>query len=152
MSEYQYVHFLAVDQPLDDEQLEFMETQSSRAEVSKWEFTNEYHFGDFRGNAKEMLRRGFDVHLHFGNFGIRKRMFRLPHRLPCDKDQFAAYRPEYGVTWHADKSGPSGILEIQPEADADSYDDLFDVDDMLPAIAPVRELLMLGDLRPLYLA
>ncbi len=45
MSEYQYVHFLAVDRPLDDEPLEFMRRQSIRADISRWEFTNEYHFG-----------------------------------------------------------------------------------------------------------
>lgn len=152
MSEYQFVHFLAVDRPLDDEQLEYMESQSSRANVSRWEFTNEYHFGDFHGNAKEMLQRGFDVHLHFANFGIRKLMFRIPLGLPCDKKTFAAFRPEYGVTWHADKSGPGGLLEIEPEADAGTYDSIYAAAELLPAIAPVRELLMAGDLRPLYVA
>ncbi len=39
MSEYQYLHFLAIDRPLDDEQLEFMRRQSTRAEVSQWEFS-----------------------------------------------------------------------------------------------------------------
>ena len=53
MSEYQFVHFLAIDRPLDDEQLEFMEKQSSRAEITRREFTNEYHYGEFRGNAQK---------------------------------------------------------------------------------------------------
>ena len=101
MSEYQYVHFLALDRPLDNKQLEFMERQSSRAEITKWEFTNEYHFGDFHGNAKEMLRRGYDVHLHYANYGIRRLMFRLPAGLPWDPQTFDAYCPEYGIDWHA---------------------------------------------------
>jgi hypothetical protein len=58
MSEYQFIHFLAVDRSLNDEQLKYMRRQSSRAEITPREFTNEYHFGDFRGNAMEMLRRG----------------------------------------------------------------------------------------------
>ena len=33
MSEYQYIDLLAVDRPLDDEQLEFRRRQSSRAEA-----------------------------------------------------------------------------------------------------------------------
>jgi len=53
MSEYQYVHFLAIDRPPDDRQLEYMEQQSTRAEITRWEFTNEYNYGDFRGNARE---------------------------------------------------------------------------------------------------
>ncbi len=63
MSEYQLVHFLALDRPLNNDQLELMRSQSSRAEVTKWEFSNEYHYGDFRGNTLEMLRNGYDVHL-----------------------------------------------------------------------------------------
>lgn len=53
MSEYQFVHFLAIDRPLNDEQLDFMQRQSSRAEITRWSFTNEYHYGDFHGNARE---------------------------------------------------------------------------------------------------
>ncbi|MEQ9406515.1 MAG: hypothetical protein RIK87_02270 [Fuerstiella sp.] len=153
MSEYQFIHFLAIDRPLDEEQLEFMRGQSSRAEVSRWEFTNEYHFGDFHGNTLEMLRRGYDVHLHFADFGIRRLMFRLPGGLPCQKTLFRKFQPSYGLQWHADRSGPGGTLDIQPEGDAGTWDAyLPDVEEILPSIAPVRDLLMQGDLRPLYLA
>lgn len=153
MSEYQFVHFLALDRPLDAQQLEFMERQSSRAEVSQWEFTNEYHFGDFHGKSEEMLRRGYDVHLHYANFGIRKLMFRLPMGLPCDQRTWDAFQPEYGIEWHSDKQGRGGILEIQPEADAGTYrEEVDEVDSLLEEIAPLRELLMAGDLRPLYVA
>ena len=153
MSEYQFVHFLAIDRPLDDEQLEFMRQQSTRAEVTRWQFTNEYHYGDFHGNAREMLRRGYDVHLHYANFGIRRLMIRLPAGLPCDRRTFDAFRAGRSVEWIADKKGKGGILEIEPEADAGTFEeDLYDVDLLLPEIAPVRELLIAGDLRPLYLA
>ena len=115
MSEYQYLHFVACDRPLDDAALEYMENQSTRADISRWEFTNEYHYSGFRGNTKEMLRRGYDVHLHFANFGIRKLMFRLPD-LPCNKKTFAAFEVEYGVAWTKDKRGKAGVLSIEPEA------------------------------------
>jgi len=153
MSEYQFIHFLAMDRPLDDRQLEFMERQSSRAEVTRWEFTNEYHFGDFHGNAREMLRSGYDVHLHYADFGIRRLWIRLPAGLPCDHRTFEAFRVGNCLDWKADKKGPGGILEIEPEADAEMYDEgMYDVDKLLPEIAPVREQLMGGDLRALYLA
>jgi hypothetical protein len=153
MSEYQFVHFLAIDRPLDDERLEFMRRQSTRADVTQWEFTNEYHYGDFHGNAREMLRRGYDVHLHYANFGIRRLMMRLPAGLPCDQQTFSAFVPDYGIGWHADKGGKGGILEIEPEADAGSYDDgLYDIAPLLRKIAPARDLLIAGDLRLLYLA
>ena len=41
MSKYQYIHFMALDKPLYDKQLEYMERHSSRAEITQWEFTNE---------------------------------------------------------------------------------------------------------------
>ena len=153
MSEYQFVHFLAIDRPLDERQLGFMREQSSRAEITPWEFTNEYHFGDFHGNAREMLRRGYDIHLHYANFGIRRLWIRLPAGLPSDRRTFDAFRVEDCLEWTADKKGQGGILEIEPEADAGTYEeDLFDVDRLLPTIAPIRELLIGGDLRALYLA
>ncbi len=153
MSEYQFIHFLAIDRPLDDKELAFMQRQSTRAEITRWEFTNVYHFGDFRGDPLEMLRRGYDVHLHYANFGIRRLMFRLPAELPCDRKTFEAFQAEAGIDWYANKKGKGGILDISPEGDADAYsEDLYDVGTMLDDIAPARALLIAGDLRPLYLA
>ena len=79
MSEYQYIAFRAVDRPLTDKETAFAETQSSRAEISRWSFENEYHDGDFRGDPDKLLRGGYDVHLHYANFGIRRVLLRLPH-------------------------------------------------------------------------
>jgi hypothetical protein len=153
MSEYQFVHFLAIDRPLDEKQLEFMHRQSTRAEITQWEFTNEYHYGDFHGNAREMLRRGYDIHLHYANFGLRKLMIRLPAGLPCDRRTFKVFQPECGVNWHADKKGKGGILEIEPEADAGTYEEgFYDVVPLLRKIATVRDSLIAGDLRLLYFA
>src|SRR5579872_5959807 len=82
MSEYQYVAFRAIDAPVSGKDLEFMQSQSTRAEITPWSFINEYHFGDFRGNAREMLRRGYDFHFHYSSFGDRKLMIRFPAGLP----------------------------------------------------------------------
>src|SRR5271166_6128123 len=97
MSEYQYVGFRAIDGPLSEQTLEIMRRQSSRAEITPRSFDSDYHYGDFRGNAAEMLRRGYDVHLHYANYGIRKLMIRFPDGLPnaqaCEnyfeKDEFS---------------------------------------------------------------
>jgi hypothetical protein len=151
MSEYQFIHFLAVDRPLDDDQLAFMRQQSTRARISRREFTNEYHFGDFHGDPAKMLRRGFDLHLHYANFGIRRLMFRLPGGLPCDRPAFDAFRVKHALDWRADKKGEGGILELDPEGDADTYEEeVYDPSELLPEIAPLRGLLIGGDLRPLY--
>jgi hypothetical protein len=153
MSEYQYVDFIAIDGPVSDQNLEFMEVQSTRAEISPWRFTNEYHFGDFHGDTAEMLRRGYDAHLHFADFGIRRVMLRFPDGLPFDKKTLKKYVDSYHVTWTKDKRGPGGVLAIDPEADAECYEHYMeDLHCMLDRLAPLREMLMDGDLRPLFLA
>jgi len=152
MSEFQYVGFRAVDAPLSDDQLEYMEGQSSRAEITRWSFDNVYHYGDFHGNSVEMLRRGYDVHLHYANFGIRKIMFRLPQGLPAAKALVSKYVDGESVLWRADSKGPSGILTISVMTDSGELSELWDVHEYLDRIVGVRQHLIDGDLRPLYVA
>jgi hypothetical protein len=152
MSEYQYVEFRAIDRPLDDKALAFMQRQSTRAEITRWSFTNEYHFGDFHGNTIEMLRRGYDVHLHYANFGIRKLMFRLPRGLPLPAKQCRQFLKMDGLRWHKDGKGPGGVLEISPYLEPGEVDDLWDLHEWLDRLVPLRQSLVDGDPRPLYAA
>ncbi len=152
MSVYQFVHFAAVDKPLDDKQLEYMRRQSTRAEVTRWQFENEYHYGDFHGNSLEMMRRGYDVHLHYASYGVRNLLIRLPFGLPLSAKQFKAYATEHSIEWTKDKRGKGGVLSIQPECDAGFYnEDYFDFDGMVECLPKIREGLMTGDTRVLYL-
>lgn len=91
MSEYQYIEFRAVDRPLTDAELAFAEKQSTRTEISRWSFRNEYRYGDFRGDVSGLLRHGYDVYLHYGNFGARTAAFRLPAGLPFPKAVWSRY-------------------------------------------------------------
>jgi hypothetical protein len=152
MSEFQYVGFRAVDAPLTDKQLEYMENQSSRAEITRWSFNNEYHYGDFRGNPAEMLRRGYDVHLHYANFGIRTIMFRLPQGLPASKVACKKYMDGENVRWQPDSKGPAGILTVSAMTEPGSLEELWDVDEYLDRIVGVRQQLIDGDMRSLYVA
>lgn len=151
MSEYQYVEFRAIDGPVSDENLEYMQKQSSRAEITAWSFSNEYNYSDFRGNVLEMLRRGYDMHLQYANFGIRKVMVRLPSGFP-DEQAAAPYLDNECLKLHRDKSGRGCILEINPSYEPGDLEDLWDVDDWLPRMLGIRAELIEGDLRPLYLA
>jgi hypothetical protein len=151
MSEYQHVSFRAIDGPLSEENLEFMRQQSSRAEITRWSFDNEYHYGDFRGKAGEMLRRGYDFHFHYANFGVRKLMIRLPNGLP-DAEAAEPYFEEEALSFLKDKQGQRGILCIQPFYEPGDLDDLWGIDDFLDRLLPLRAEILDGDLRPLYLA
>src|SRR5437867_2434424 len=127
MSEHQIVAFRALDGPVSEKNLEFMRQQSSRAEITPWSFDNEYHYGDFRGDAAAMLRRGYDLHLHYANFGIRKLMIRLPHGLP-DPEAAKPYLAQDGLQFLRDKQGPGGILSVDPYHEPGDLEDLWEID------------------------
>jgi hypothetical protein len=61
MSEYQYYEFLAVDRPLDERQQAEVRALSTRARITATSFTNEYHWGNFRGDPRTMLERYYDA-------------------------------------------------------------------------------------------
>ncbi|MFZ5830773.1 MAG: hypothetical protein ACOY3P_11830 [Planctomycetota bacterium] len=150
MSEYQYVAFRAIDAPLNEEQLDFMRGQSSRAELTPWSFDNEYHYGSFRGNRFEMLRRGYDFHLHYANFGIRTLMIRFAAGLP-NAGQLKPYLGE-ALQIIKDKSGPGVVLCIESPSGEDYREGLWDLDELIPRLLPLRDEIARGDLRPIYLA
>lgn len=152
MSEYQYVEFRAVDKPLTDKQLEFAETQSSRAEISKWSFTNEYHYGDFHGDVHTLLRGGYDVHLQYANYGTRRVALRLPHGLPFDKRLWQQYyvKGDAGFSWHPDRKDPGGVIEWCPFHDAGSIAEEWEPQQYVADCIALRQRLMQGDLRALY--
>jgi hypothetical protein len=151
MSEYQYVGFRAIDGPLSEEDLDFMQRQSSRAEITPLTFDNEYHFGAFRGDAAEMMRRGYDLHLHYANFGTRTLMIRLPDGLPFPRAAGPYFESE-SLTFLRDKKGPGGIVCVQPSYEPGDLDDLWEVSEVLDRLIPLRGKILDGDLRPLYLA
>lgn len=151
MSEFQYVIFRAIDRPVSEANLEYMHQQSSRAEITPWSFENEYNYSDFRGDALEMMRRGYDIHLHYANFGIRKLLLRFPDGIP-HREIASQFFSDEGVQFIADNKGQGGTLCIDPCNDAGVYDYLSDFDELVDRLAPLRMEIMEGDLRPLYLA
>lgn len=151
MSEYQRIAFRAIDGPVSDKDLSFMRKQSTRAEITPWAFDNEYHYGDFHGDAAEMLRRGYDLYLHYANFGVRTVHVRLPYGLP-DPKAAAPYLGEEFVQFLPDKRGPGGILAIEPYFEAGELEELWDLDEVIGRLLPLRAEILDGDLRPLYLA
>jgi hypothetical protein len=151
MSEFQYVGFRAAERPVSDKDLGYMRQQSSRAEITPWSFDNEYHYGDFHGDALNTLRRGYDIHLHYANFGTRKLLIRLPQDLPSAPGA-RPYFAEDGLEFIKDKQGQGGILSISPYHEPGDQDELWDVNEILDRLVPLRAEILEGDLRPLYLA
>jgi len=151
VSEYQYVVFRAVDGPLNDKQLEFAQRQSTRAEVSRWSLSVEYHYSSFRGDVDGLLRRGYDVYLQYTNYGNREIKLRLPHGMPVTKSVWSKYVDGEQLHWKGDAKGRGGVLSLQPFHEAGDLDEVWETEQYLDAAVRVRERLMSGDLRALYL-
>lgn len=150
MSEYQYIAFRAIDSGVSEKNLQYMRQQSTRAKITPWSFENEYHYGDFHGNAVEMLRRGYDLHLHYANYGIRTLLIRLPGGLP-DAKTAKPYFDGKSLRFRKDKRGRGGVLEISPFYEPGDLDELWDLSELLDRLVSLRSEILDGDLRPLYL-
>jgi hypothetical protein len=66
MSEYQYYEFLAIDRPLTAEETRALRSLSTRAQITPVSFTNEYNWGDFKGNPDKLMHRYFEAHALMG--------------------------------------------------------------------------------------
>ncbi len=153
MSEYQYYEFVALDRPLPQEKLQALRALSTRARITSTRFVNHYDWGGFRGNPRALMEDCFDLFVHVANWGTHCFMMRLPRQL-FDADAAKPYLAAEDVcaAWATDEHV---ILQFEQE---DIYGDGaadYEFDDgsgWLAALAPLRQELMGGDLRCLYLA
>lgn len=147
MSEYQYYEFLAVDRPLDERQQAEVRALSTRARVTATSFTNEYHWGNFRGDPRKMMERYYDAHLYLTNWGTHQVMLRLPRALLSPETAGQYCIDPHVAAW---TSGEHLILDLISEDESGDW--VEGAEDSLSAIVGVRAELTAGDLRPLYLA
>jgi hypothetical protein len=147
VSEYQYYKFLALDRPLTTAEQAEVRQLSTRARITATSFTNEYQWGDFRGSPDELVRRYYDAHLYFANWGTNRVMFRLPRTLlePEVAEQYCV-DPQVSVSATPDHV----ILDMTSEDESGYWEE--DLEGSLSAIVGARSELAAGDLRPLYLA
>lgn len=147
MSEYQYYEFQALDRPLTREERERLRAVSSRARITATSFTNTYNWGDLSGSPRRMTELYFDAHLYVTNWGTHRLMLRLPKRaMPLDTAQ------RYCLDHHVEAWTTRTHLLLDLTSEDDGGDWVEGADDALAALIGVRDELVAGDLRPLYLA
>ena len=146
MSEYQRYEFMTIDRPLTREQLDAVNSLSSHIEASSTHALIEYHWGDFKHDPIKVLREFFDGFLYWANWGSPELAFRFPHGiLPADLidgydlDVFVAF------TQYRD----CDILDIH-FGEMEAPDEWIDYE--LGSLIAIRDELMEGDLRALYIA
>lgn len=150
MSEYQYYEFAALDQPLSKEQQAQLRARSSRAVITASSFTNEYHWGDFKGDADEWMTHYFDAHVYSANWGQCDFMLSLPQDA-LGKSALAGFS---GASFAATARAGRWIVRWSLDGDDGDVDERFNQEDgsgWMARLLPLREELLRGDLRPLYL-
>jgi hypothetical protein len=145
MSEYQYYEFQAVDRSLNDKEMNELRSFSTRAEITPHSFTNDYSWGNFKGDEDRWMEKYFDGFLYYANWGTHILKLRLPSVL-LDFKTAQAYcsGDHFSVRLSDDKV----ILDFLSESEdgSDWEEDLH-----LTPFLNLRPDLSRGDLRCLYL-
>lgn len=153
MSEYQYYEFVAIDQPLTQDEQAELRAISTRAQVTPTSFVNHYEWGDLKADPRQLVGGYFDSLLYLANWGTRRLMFRLPAGVFGPPATAVLKRYLVGDCSTAWTTGGYVVIDLFAENDAGEYDyDWLDVSGLLASIVPVRSEVMAGDLRLLYLA
>lgn len=149
MSEYQYYEFLAVDRPLTERDMEKLRKVSTRAKITPVSFRNEYNWGDLKANPRDLRRDYFDVHVYFANWGNATLMVRLPRDV-IDQKALEAFCVSPHLEYEKLPDHWLLVWSLGETEDPDRfYDDL--EGRWMARLAPLREELLQGDLRSLYI-
>jgi hypothetical protein len=147
MSEYQYYEFRAIDRPLNTKEQSELRAYSTRARITATSFTNEYSWGNFKGNPNAWMEKYFDVFLYLANWGTRELHLSLPSSLfPIETARAYCYTDSASVREKNGRIILSFVSEEEPK------DDWEETETCLSSIVPVRSELARGDYRCLYLA
>lgn len=149
MSEYQYYHFQVLDQPLNERQMRALRAISTRAEITPTSFINTYNFGDLKADPRELVRQYFDAHVYIANWGTHRFMLKIPRDL-IDLGRAELYG---GECLDISVNKTHVILDFTSEDESGDYDDEWDSGEgWMASLLPLREEIMQGDLRALYIA
>jgi hypothetical protein len=149
MSEYQYYEFLAIDRPLTAEETEALRALSTRANITPVSLTNEYNWGDFKGDSGKLMQRYFDAHVYVANWMTAIFMVRLPIDT-LSKETAKAMEVAYMLDF---KTTQTHWIITWSLEESENYD-RFGMEDgrgWMARLAPLRDELLRGDIRSLYI-
>lgn len=150
MSEYQYLEFLAVERPLTAREMDNLRAISSRAQITPVSFINEYSWGGLKADPRDFMRHFFDAHVFIANWGDAIFMVRLP-REAIDQKTLKAFSASPYLEF---EKLPEHWLVIWSLGETEDYDGFGYVDagpGLMARLASLREELLRGDLRSLYI-
>lgn len=150
MSEYQRYRFICVDNGLDKNQRLELRTISSRAEITSNTFSVHYHYSGLRAEPIELMAKYFDLGMYYSEWAELNIFVKLPpNTLP---QAFFAVNKEANTAYNLN------IYELDSQQvlvfsyqDEEHYFEEEEVDQLFAYMSALREELLKGDLRLLYL-
>lgn len=149
MSEYQYYEFAAIDRPLSQAEMAELRAVSSRAQISPSGFVNHYQWGDLKADPADWMRRHFDAFVYTACWCSCHLALRVPLEV-FRRAELEAFAVRHVLDF--DKTSAHWIIHWSLY-ESEDYD-RFGMDDgngWMQRLLPLRDELLRGDLRPLYL-
>lgn len=148
MSEYQSYEFRAIDRPLNAAAMEHLRSLSSRGTITPTSFSNEYHWGDFKGNPKRLIEHYFDLFVYWANWGTRWCLVKLPRGV-VDEETLSRYLRGRSSTWW--NAGENVVLQFLNEHDEAPWEYFGGETEWIDRLFGLRDELLQGDLRSLFI-
>jgi hypothetical protein len=149
VSEYQYYEFRALERLLSADQQAELRECSKRAKITSTSFINEYHWGDFPAEPLDWMTEYFDAHVYSASWGECHFMLTVP-LVTLDRATVLEFSGEpFEITELADRWVLTWAMNLDG---LDHQRFIFkDGPGWLKRLQGLRQELMNGDLRPLYL-
>jgi hypothetical protein len=147
VSEYQYYEFQTVDRLLTPQEQDEIRKLSSRVQLTSTQATFLYNYGDFRGDPEKVLTQYFDIMFYIANWGTWRLMFRFPKAI-VDPKWFQPYDLPDTITLSTTSKYVILDIHITEEEGMRGW---VEGEGWLPRLLPLRDDLLRGDLRLLYL-
>jgi hypothetical protein len=151
VSEYQYYEFQAIDRPLTSEEQEAVARLSSRVDPHPRRAVFTYSWSDFPGNPRDVLARYYDAMLYMANWGSIQLMFRFP-RTVLDLEGVQVYCQPLIVEDYVSFSAVGEYVVLNIEFHEEGGGGWIEGEGWLDALLPLRDDILRGDYRLLYLA
>ena len=154
MSEFQYYDFRAVDRPLNDKERQEISSWSSRSKVSAHRAVFSYSYGDFREDFEDVVTKYFDMGFYYTNWGTKHIIFRFKKTdidykaislFDIDGSEYTGYSTGIEIR----KKGDFVTISIE-YCDDNSGDWIEDDDNSLDDFLPLRDDILRGDYRSLF--
>ena len=151
MSTYLYYEFQAVDRPLTEEEQQAVARLSSRVNPHPWQAVFVYHWSSFPGTPREILVKYYDAMLYLANWGSRQLIFRFPQPV-LDPEAVMAYCQPLIVQDYLSVTTEGEYAILSVEFHDEERQDWVEGTGWLPAMLTLRDDILRGDYRALYLA